>query len=41
MKRTIKVKQEMKECLENLRKATRIEEKLVWQNVYFWYVRNY
>ncbi len=27
-------------ALENLRKSTDIPTKLMWQNVYFWFIRN-
>ncbi len=36
-----KQKNKMKSILSKLYRAKNMSEKLMWQNVYFWYVRNY
>ena len=34
------IKTQKKECLDKLYQAIDIQEKLKWQNVYFWWIRN-
>jgi len=36
----IKINKEYKKCLNNMKRSTNIKEKLMWQNIYFWFVKN-
>lgn len=35
-----KIQKEKKKCLDNLYRSKDDGEKLKWQNVYFWWIRN-
>lgn len=35
-----KIKLEMQKCLDNINNAIDLNSKIMWQNIYFWWVRN-
>lgn len=35
-----KIKLEIQKCLDNINNAIDLNSKIMWQNIYFWWVRN-